>query len=96
MTSKSQIPRLATAGIHDSTTWVARQLCHQIAICVCAWRVKIISLLVADSLHDGFRRNMFADTDTAAVKFDRTLGSCGFIGDKHLRITIGALHMEDP
>ena len=39
---------------------------------------------------------MFTDTETAAKKGNVTFGIDGFVGDKHLRAAIGALHIKIP
>ena len=39
---------------------------------------------------------MLTDTETAAEKGNVTFGIDGFVGDKHLRAAIGALHTKIP
>ena len=39
---------------------------------------------------------MLTDTETAAEKGNVTFGIDGFVGDKHLRAAIGALHIKIP
>jgi hypothetical protein len=39
---------------------------------------------------------MFADTDTAAIEGNLAFTIGSFIGDEHLGIAVGALHMDDP
>ena len=39
---------------------------------------------------------MFADAETAAIKSNIAFRISGFVGDKHLGIAVGALHMGNP
>ena len=39
---------------------------------------------------------MFADADAAAIEGNVAFIISSFIGDEHLGIAVGALHMDDP
>ena len=47
-------------------------------------------------VNNRFRRNVFTDTETAAKKGNVAFGIDGFVGDKHMRTAIGALHIKIP
>ena len=68
-------------------------------LCTARLAIRLVSRL-ASRLKGGFnnrlRRNVFTDTETAAKKGNVAFGIDGFVGDKHLRTAIGALHIKIP
>ena len=52
--------------------------------------------LLGCSLDSRFRRYVFTDAQTAAVKDHVAFGIGGFVGDEHLRTAIWTLHKQAP